>query len=67
MDLPSCPCTHRELAELQKVNAVTQTAVEQAAASAAKSKEEEVTIVMGQQRVSFNKEKEGLIMQVREK
>ena len=54
----------RELADLQKANAVTQSAAEEAAANLEKSKKEEVKMMLDQQKVASQKDKETLIMQV---
>ena len=46
------------------MNAVNQSAAQEAAASAEKSKEAEVKAVLEQQRMAFQKEKELLVSQV---
>jgi len=54
----------RELAELQKTNAVSQSVAQEAAASAEKSKQEELKLVLEQQNMAAQREKETLLMQV---
>ena len=54
----------RELADLQKASAVSQSAAEAAAVTAEKSKQEEVKIMLDQQKAASQKDKETLIMQV---
>ena len=53
----------RELADLQKANAVNQSAVQHAVASAEQSKQAEVKIMLEQQKVASQKDKECLVMQ----
>ncbi len=65
MILIMCWSCDRELADLQKANAVTQSAAEAAAATAEKSKQVEVKVMLDQQKVASQKDKEALIMQVR--
>ena len=55
----------RELAELQKANAVTQSAAQEAALSAEQSAREELKGVLDQQKLGAQREKEALLMQVR--
>ena len=57
-------CGFRELAELQKTNAVSQSAAQEAAASAEKCKQEELKLILEQQNVTAQREKEALLMQV---
>ena len=54
----------RELAELQKANAVTQSAAQEAALSAEQSAREELKGVLDQQKLGAQREKEALLMQV---
>ena len=54
----------RELAELQKANAVTQTAVQEAAQTAEQSAKEKLKSILEQQKVGAQREKETLLMQV---
>jgi hypothetical protein len=54
----------RELADLQKANAVNQNAAQEAAASAEVTKQAEVRIKLEQQKVASQKEKESLLIQV---
>ena len=54
----------RELAELQKANAVTQNAAQEAALSAEQSAREELKGVLEQHKVGAQREKEALLMQV---
>ena len=54
----------RELADLQKANAVTQSAAETAAATAEKTRQEEIKVKLEQGKAAFQKEKEILILQV---
>ena len=55
----------RELAELQKANAVTQTAAQEAALSAEQSAREELKSILDQQKIVAQREKESLLMQVK--
>ena len=55
----------RELAELQKSNAVTQNAAQEAAVSAEQNAREELKSVLEQHKVGAQREKEALLMQVR--
>ena len=55
----------RELAELQKANAVTQSAAQEAALSAEQSAREELKGVLDQQKLGAQREKEALLMQVK--
>ena len=55
----------RELAELQKANAVTQSVAQEAALSAEQSAREELKGVLDQQKLGAQREKEALLMQVR--
>lgn len=57
-------CVFRELADLQKANAVNQSAAQEAAASAEMTKQAEVKIKLEQQKVVSQKERESLIIQV---
>lgn len=54
----------RELADLQKANAVNKSVAQEAVASAEKTKEAEVKIKVEQQKVASQKEKESLVIQV---
>ena len=54
----------RELAELQKANAVTQSVAQEAALSAEQTAREELKSIMEQQKVAAQREKEALLMQV---
>lgn len=56
------PC--RELAEVQKTNAVSQSVAQEAAASAERSKQEELKLVLEHQSMSAHRDKETLLMQV---
>lgn len=56
-------CT-RELAELQKANAVTQSVAQEAALSAEQSAREELKSILDQQKIGAQREKEALLMQV---
>ena len=55
----------RELAELQKANAVTQSVAQEAALSAEQTAREELKSILEQQKVAAQREKEALLMQVR--
>ena len=55
----------RELSELQKANAVTQNAAQEAALSAEQSAREELKNILEQHKVGAQREKEALLMQVR--
>ena len=54
----------RELAELQKDNAVTQSVAQEAALSAEQIAREELKSIMEQQKVAAQREKESLLVQV---
>ncbi len=56
--------SYRELAELQKTNAVSKSAAQEAAASAEKSKQDELKLVLEQQSLASQREKESLLLQV---
>ena len=65
MSCMTCPTLFaRELAELQKANAVTQTADQVAALSAKQSAREELKSVLDQQKTAAQREKESLLIQV---
>lgn len=55
----------RELAELQKANAVTQSAAHEAALTAEQSAREQLKSILDQQKLGAQREKEALLMQVR--
>jgi hypothetical protein len=54
----------RELAELQKANAVTQSVAQEAALTAEQSAREELKGILDQQKLGAQREKEALLMQV---
>ena len=55
---------HRELADLQKENAVTQTAVQEAAITAQSTARDELKSLLDQQKVETQREKDALLLQV---
>lgn len=59
-----CPLHDRELADLQKENAVSQTVAQEAAMTAQSSAREEVRGLLEQQKVEAQREKEAVLLQV---
>lgn len=55
---------YRELAELRKANALTQSAAQEAALSAEMSAKEELRDLLSQQQLQAQKDKETLVLQV---
>ena len=65
MSCMTCPTLFaRELAELQKANAVTQTAAQEAVLSAEQSAREELKSILDQQKTAAQREEESLLIQV---
>lgn len=64
LTLISCIGCRRELAGLQKENAVTQTAAQAAAVTAQSTVREELRTVLEQQRAEAQKEKDTLLLEV---
>ena len=58
----STPC--RELSEVRKASAVTQSVAQEAALSAEQTARVELTSVLGQSKLEAQREKESLLMQV---